>query len=213
MESLRQPDIFKNILQGFGARLFTDGVLSKHYPLVRDAFLATFAQFLGDEWTTEFEQAWKDAYVSFRELMLEGAELASKQIISKHPVIETAQASKQIISKHPLVETAQASKQIISKNSVIEVERAHEQIATQNIVVESDNNIPQKTNSQITPIALSESQTMTIPKAPATISKVESEISTQIEQQENQASKSNTIFFLGGGIAGVIGLLLLIILL
>ena len=83
IENLRQPEILKNILRGFGARLFTDGVLPKHYPLGRDAFLATFKQFLGNKWTAEFEQAWKDAYVEFRELMLEGAEQASGQITRK----------------------------------------------------------------------------------------------------------------------------------
>ena len=83
VENLRQPDILKNILQGLGARLFTDGVLPEHYPLVRDAFLTTFGQFLGSEWTAEFEQAWKDAYIDFRELMLDGAEQARKQIARK----------------------------------------------------------------------------------------------------------------------------------
>ena len=83
VENLRQPKILKNILQGLGARLFTYGVSPEHYPLARNALLNTFKQFLGGEWNAEFEQAWKDAYVDFRELMLEGAEQTREQIARK----------------------------------------------------------------------------------------------------------------------------------
>ena len=83
VENLHQPEILKNLLQGLGARLYTHGVLTKHYPLVRDAFFQTFKEFLGSQWTTEFQEAWKDAYVDFRELMLEGAEQTHKQMASK----------------------------------------------------------------------------------------------------------------------------------
>ncbi len=80
MENLRQPETLNNFLQGLGARLFTYGALKKHYPLIRDAFLATCEQFLGTEWTAEFKQAWLDAYVTFSEIMLDGANRAQKQM-------------------------------------------------------------------------------------------------------------------------------------
>ncbi len=80
MENLRQPETLNNFLQGLGARLFTYGALPEHYPLVRDAFFATFEQFLGIEWTAEFKQAWLDAYVTFSGIMLDGANHAQKQM-------------------------------------------------------------------------------------------------------------------------------------
>ena len=86
VENLHQPDTLNDVLKGLGARLFTYGALPEHYPLVRDAFLATFEQFLGSEWTYEFKQAWLDAYVTFSGMMLDGADHAQKQIAEK-PIV------------------------------------------------------------------------------------------------------------------------------
>ena len=88
VENLRQPNILNNILLGLGARLYTYGASSEHYPLVRDTLFSTFKQFLGGEWTAEFEQAWQAAYVSFSELMLDGAEKTRKQMASINSVGE-----------------------------------------------------------------------------------------------------------------------------
>ena len=88
VENLRQPDTLKNVLQGLGARILTYGVLPEHYPLLRDAFITTFEQFLGSEWNAEFKQAWNDSYVTFRELMLDGVEQTRKQMASITPVTE-----------------------------------------------------------------------------------------------------------------------------
>ena len=89
VENLRQPDTLNDVLQGLGARLFTYGALPEHDPLVRDAFFVTFEQFLGSEWTSEFKQAWLDAYVTFSGMMLEGAERAQKQIAHKTHLSES----------------------------------------------------------------------------------------------------------------------------
>ncbi len=89
IENLRQPDTLNDVLQGLGARLFTYGALPEHYPLVRDAFFATFEQFLGSEWTSEFQQAWLDAYVVFSEMMLDGADQAQKQMAHKTHLSES----------------------------------------------------------------------------------------------------------------------------
>ena len=84
--NLRQPETLNNFLHGLGARLFTYGALPEHYPLVRDALFTTFEQFLGTEWTVEFQQAWLDAYVTFSGMMLEGANHAQQQMAAQtHP--------------------------------------------------------------------------------------------------------------------------------
>ena len=83
VDNLHQPDSLDNVLHGLGARLFTSGASPDHYPLVRDAFFATFEQFLGSEWTSELQQAWLDAYFIFSGMMLEGAEQAQKQMAQK----------------------------------------------------------------------------------------------------------------------------------
>ena len=123
--NLRQPDTLNDVLQGLGARLFTYGALPEHYPLVRDAFFATFEQFLGSEWTSEFKQAWLDAYVTFSGMMLDGADCAQKQIAHKTHLSE---------SDNNIPTTATAT--------TVKADRAQKQMAHQTHFSESDNNIP-----------------------------------------------------------------------
>ncbi|ELS02073.1 hemoglobin-like flavoprotein [Xenococcus sp. PCC 7305] len=80
IENLRQPPILENTFQGFGARLFTYGILPEHYPMAKNSLFNTFEQFLGDGWTAEFAEAWNIAYINFRKLMLDGAEQTRKQM-------------------------------------------------------------------------------------------------------------------------------------
>lgn len=49
------------------------GTLREHYPFVGQALIETFAEYLGEAWTIETEQAWLDAYHLICEIMLEGA--------------------------------------------------------------------------------------------------------------------------------------------
>ena len=143
VENLRQPDTLNHVLQGLGARLFTYGALPEHYPLVRDAFFATFEQFLGSEWTSEFKQAWLDAYDTFSGMMLDGADQAQKQMAHKTHLSE------------------------------------------------SDNNIPTTANTSTDKSIASE----------------------KTDKPQRQSGKSNKGLLIGGSLAAVIGILLLLILL
>lgn len=126
MENLRQPDILKNILQALEARLSNHGLLAEHYLLARDTLLLTCKQFLGDAWTAEFEQAWQDAYVTFRQLMLEGTEQARGQTAHPNPVAElekTTEAEKVVVVAEPeksLVEDFTPT--FVTKDSILEEE-------------------------------------------------------------------------------------------
>jgi len=42
--------------------------------MVGDALLTTFEQYLGEEWTTEVQQAWVGTYTDITAMMLAGAE-------------------------------------------------------------------------------------------------------------------------------------------
>ena len=95
IDNLHQPDVLTNVLQGLGAKLFTYGASPEHYPLVRDALFTTFEQFLGGEWTDDFKQAWNNAYVDFRGLMLDGAEQTRKQMATINPIAELEQIMKE----------------------------------------------------------------------------------------------------------------------
>ena len=73
VNSLRQPDVLSSALKGLGARHIKYGVLPEHYPLVGNALLGTFEQYLGEKWTSSVKQSWVDAYNAITELMLDGA--------------------------------------------------------------------------------------------------------------------------------------------
>lgn len=77
IENLRKPEVLSDALKGLGARHVQYGALPEHYPLVGNALLMTFEQFLQDDWTPETKQAWVDAYGAITAIMLEGADYSA----------------------------------------------------------------------------------------------------------------------------------------
>ncbi len=69
-------DQLASVLEGLGQRHVGYGVKPEHYPLVGDVLLKTFADFLGNKWTTELNDAWSDAYTAIVGLMLPNPETA-----------------------------------------------------------------------------------------------------------------------------------------
>lgn len=80
VESLRKPDVLSSTLKGLGARHVQYGALPEHYPLVGNALLMTFEQYLDSDWTPATKQAWVDAYGAISTLMLEGADYSAAEI-------------------------------------------------------------------------------------------------------------------------------------
>jgi hemoglobin-like flavoprotein len=69
IENLQKPDILTEVLQKLGTRHVNYQVLPEHYPMVGKTLLKTFAMCLDDEWTSDLEQAWVDAYTAVAKLM------------------------------------------------------------------------------------------------------------------------------------------------
>ena len=80
VENLRQPEILESSLKGLGARHVQYGTLPEHYPLVGNALLTTFAEYLGVNWTAPVQQAWVDAYGAITTIMLEGADYSPEAV-------------------------------------------------------------------------------------------------------------------------------------
>jgi hemoglobin-like flavoprotein len=80
VENLRNPNALSEALKGLGARHVKYGALPEHYPLVGNALLTTFEQFLQADWTLETKQAWVEAYGAITELMLEGADYSPTEV-------------------------------------------------------------------------------------------------------------------------------------
>ena len=77
---LRYPQHLTDSLKGLGARHIQYGALPEHYPLVGEALLTTFEQYLGEKWTKEVKQAWVEAYHEISKIMLAGAEYNPQDI-------------------------------------------------------------------------------------------------------------------------------------
>ncbi len=79
IEHLRKPQALNETLKGLGTRHVKYGVLPEHYPLVGNALLKTFEQYLGGDWTVEVKEAWVAAYELISEVMLDGADSSPEQ--------------------------------------------------------------------------------------------------------------------------------------
>ncbi|MEM7594151.1 MAG: globin family protein [Cyanobacteria bacterium P01_A01_bin.83] len=88
VENLREPEILDSSLRGLGARHVKYGALPEHYPLVGNALLKTFEQYLQEGWTPEVKQAWVDAYGAISEIMLDGADYSDAEIALPTPTGE-----------------------------------------------------------------------------------------------------------------------------
>ncbi len=77
IQNLRKPEVLTRALRGLGERHVHYGVLPEHYPIVGAILLETFSDFLGDRWTSEYQDAWVAAYEAVCSIMLEGASVSS----------------------------------------------------------------------------------------------------------------------------------------
>jgi len=76
IQNLRKPEVLTSALQGLGQRHVNYGVRPEHYPIVGTILVETFADFLGDDWTPAYQDAWAQAYEAICSIMLEGIGVA-----------------------------------------------------------------------------------------------------------------------------------------
>ncbi|AFY37761.1 globin [[Leptolyngbya] sp. PCC 7376] len=74
VDNLKKTDTLTHALQGLGTRHVKYGVLPEHYPMVGRTLLKAMAIALDEQWTTEFSEAWAEAYATITEIMLDGLE-------------------------------------------------------------------------------------------------------------------------------------------
>jgi hemoglobin-like flavoprotein len=75
IQNLRKPEVLTGALQGLGQRHVAYGVRPEHYPIVGAVLLETFADFLGERWTSAYHDAWAEAYNVVCAIMLEGTSM------------------------------------------------------------------------------------------------------------------------------------------
>ncbi len=81
VKSLEEPEKLSRYLQDLGSKHLEYKVTENDYPAVAETLLLVLAEFAGDAWTDELEEAWAEALEAIAGLMLEGAAnaLANKQ--------------------------------------------------------------------------------------------------------------------------------------
>ncbi|MGK7874563.1 MAG: globin family protein [Xenococcaceae cyanobacterium] len=121
VKNLRKPEFFETILKGLGARHVKYGALPEHYPLVGNALLTTFEQYLGSDWTTEVKQAWVDAYGVITTLMLEGADY-SPEAVELERATPTVESSETVTAAVELEEAPVEAPVAESEESGLKVE-------------------------------------------------------------------------------------------
>ena len=74
VENFRNLDVSRRALLSLGARHVQVGTVRAHYPMVGQALIETFADYLNDDWTPEVATAYMEAYDAIAQTMLEGAQ-------------------------------------------------------------------------------------------------------------------------------------------
>ncbi len=72
VQVLKKPEVLASTARRLGHRYQEVGVRAEHSPMVAEALLATFASRLAEQWTTEMQAAWTEAYEAIVSLMVAG---------------------------------------------------------------------------------------------------------------------------------------------
>lgn len=73
MQTLDDPERFADFLRGLGRDHRKYHVTPEHYALVGEALQVALRTAGGEQWTIEYDQAWRDAYALIAEKMIAGA--------------------------------------------------------------------------------------------------------------------------------------------
>ena len=71
VQNLHKPETVVPVVRDLGHVGY--GVAPAHYAIVGEALMDTLAQGLGEEWTPEIAEAWRETYETIAKVMLEGA--------------------------------------------------------------------------------------------------------------------------------------------
>ncbi|QDU50123.1 Biofilm dispersion protein BdlA [Gimesia panareensis] len=78
MKSLENPPALTKVLHQLGKEHDEMGVQEEDYPPVTQTLLSVLAEFAGEHWTEELEEAWDQALAAVANLMIEGAKDSSR---------------------------------------------------------------------------------------------------------------------------------------
>ncbi|MFW5451295.1 MAG: methyl-accepting chemotaxis protein [Methylophagaceae bacterium] len=90
VQNLHKPEVLQDYLMGLGARHEHYGITESHYAMFTENLLVVMAEFAGDIWTTDVQQAWQNTLNTVAITMLEAYEPveANEMAISKQSAAE-----------------------------------------------------------------------------------------------------------------------------
>src|SRR5215212_8121124 len=74
VQTVDDPERFDDYLRALGRDHRKFHVAREHYDVVSVALMDALRSFAGDQWTPEYDQAWRDAYAVIAKKMIAGAE-------------------------------------------------------------------------------------------------------------------------------------------
>lgn len=80
VENLREPEKLQLALEQLGITHNDFDVVPEQYQAVGGTLLKTLAEFAGDVWGSELEEAWAAAYCAISQTMIKSAQLATAKV-------------------------------------------------------------------------------------------------------------------------------------
>ncbi len=80
VENIRKPEKLQPALEQLGIKHNDYDVVPEQYQAVGGTLLKTLAEFAGDVWGSELEDAWGTAYGAISKKMIDSAQLAAAQV-------------------------------------------------------------------------------------------------------------------------------------
>tara|TARA_R100001132_G_scaffold27566_1_gene35635 strand:+ start:2668 stop:5202 length:2535 start_codon:yes stop_codon:yes gene_type:complete len=78
MKSLENPPALTKVLHQLGKEHGDMGIQKDDYPPVTETLLSVLAEYAGDQWSDELEEAWRQALTAVSTMMIEGAKNSSR---------------------------------------------------------------------------------------------------------------------------------------
>jgi len=141
INNLRKPDALTGALKSLGAKHHEYGAKPEHYQAVAETLLDVMAEFAGDLWTDEVQDAWSEALNTVATTMLAAEHTSNSKIedktmaANKRVVEETVQQSEEAIRLRSAVDGAMTAIMMIDRdfnityanNSTVSLLKEHEQ--------------------------------------------------------------------------------------
>jgi methyl-accepting chemotaxis protein len=86
VKNVDKPDVLDNALNSMGKKHQVYGALPEHYQAVAETLLAVLADFSGDVWTDDLQNAWTDALNLVAEKMIEAYDAEDTSMVARKSV-------------------------------------------------------------------------------------------------------------------------------